>query len=53
VINARRLSRRYFVRALSVRARDVAERRGIGIQRGATCSLPRLLCEIVRLWVTL
>ena len=25
----------------------------IGVQQEAACSLPRLLCEIVRLWVTL
>jgi hypothetical protein len=53
VINARRLSRSYFANALSVRVHDVAGRSRIGVQQEAACSLPRLLCEIVRLWVTL
>jgi hypothetical protein len=53
VINGSRLSRSYFAGALFVRAHDFGERSGIGIQQEVASSLPRLLCEISRLWVTL
>ena len=54
VINATRLSRCHFAGGtLSVQAGAREERSGIAIQQEVAFILPRLLCEIIRLWVGL
>ena len=54
VTNATRLSRSYFAGGiLSVKAHDCEATSGIGIRQEVAFSLPRLLCEIIRLRVTL
>src|SRR5690348_94132 len=53
-ISASRLFPSHFAGGtLSVQVHDCEARRGIGIQQEVVFSLPRLLCEISRFWVTL
>jgi hypothetical protein len=48
------VSRSYFAgRALFVQAHEFGGRSGIGIQQEVASTLPRVLCEISRLWVML